>query len=91
MQGARSILLLRSLGACSNYRSVHLSACRGGLFYEKDEKGGYRKESDIPSRTQMIRDGFKELKGEIKLWKQEVKEKFTMDPLVIMRKGDLSK
>ncbi|XP_059475334.1 complex I intermediate-associated protein 30, mitochondrial [Neocloeon triangulifer] len=60
-------------------------------IYEKDDKGGFRKDGDLkfPSRTEMIRDGFKQLKTEIMLWKDEVKEKLSMDPLAFARKGEV--
>lgn len=68
-------------------RPVHVGSKLNSI-YEKDEKGGYRKnEDEMPSRTQLIRDGFKMLKGEILLWKEEMREKITCDPLFIVRNG----
>lgn len=57
-------------------------------FWVPDKKGGYKDTRRQPSTTQLIRDGFKELKHEIKLWSQEVKEHFEADPLVIFRPGE---
>lgn len=68
-------------------RFVHLSS-RRSCFWEKDPKGGYGRENLGVSRTQLIRDGLKELRQEIKLWKEEVKEKFECDPILIYRPGE---
>lgn len=57
-------------------------------FYEHDEKGGYKDKRPKPSTKQLIREGFKELKHEIALWKEEVKERFECDPLVFYRPGE---
>ena len=37
----------------------------------------------------MIIDGFKDLKEEFKLWKEEVKEKFETDPILIYRPNEI--
>lgn len=76
-----------ALKISSPCRPVHVASTLNSI-YEKDEKGGYRKNlDDMPSRTEMIRDGFKQLRGEILLWKEEMREKFACDPLFIVRKG----
>jgi NADH dehydrogenase [ubiquinone] 1 alpha subcomplex assembly factor 1 len=78
-----------ALKISSPSRPVHVGSKLNSI-YEKDEKGGYRKNlDDVPSRTELIRDGFKELKGEILLWKEEMREKFACDPLFIVRKGTI--
>lgn len=59
-----------------------------GLFWEKDEKGGYKDNRPRPSTIQMIRDGMKELKHEIALWQQEIKEAIENDPVYIYRPGE---
>lgn len=56
-------------------------------FWERDEKGGYGKVNKIPT-LQMIRDGLKELKKEVALWTQEVKEHFDADPILVYRPGE---
>lgn len=38
---------------------------------------------------QMILDGFKELRNEISLWKDEMQEKFESDPIMIARPGEV--
>lgn len=71
-------------------KQLHLSALNNGLFYEKDMKAGYKTNEEIKntSKTTLIRNGLKELRNEIELWKNEVKEKFEMDPTVINRPGE---
>ena len=68
-------------------RTLHLSRTLS-LFWEPDEKGGYKDNRKPPSTTQMIRDGLKELKSEINLWTQEVKEQFENDPILLHRPGE---
>lgn len=77
--------------ASQQIRAFHSSLWRHRMFWERDEKGGYRKETEKPPRIQMIREGLKELKEEIKLWREEVKEKFEGDPILIYRPGKLLK
>ncbi|CAH2094498.1 unnamed protein product [Euphydryas editha] len=56
------------------------------LFWERDRKGGYNSNEKI-SKINLIKDGFKELKGEFKLLGQEIKELIAADPLLIARPG----
>jgi NADH dehydrogenase [ubiquinone] 1 alpha subcomplex assembly factor 1 len=65
-----------------------IHTARVPLFWERDHKGGYLRDRPKPPRTELIRDGLKELKGEIKLWKDEVKEHFEGDPILIYRRGE---
>lgn len=58
------------------------------LFWEKHRKGGYNKDVKRVSQKELILDGFKQLKKEIVLWKEEVQEKFECDPMVIFRPGE---
>ncbi|KAF2894978.1 hypothetical protein ILUMI_11211 [Ignelater luminosus] len=57
-------------------------------FWERDPKGGYIDTREKPSKTQIVREGLKELKTEIALWSQEVKEHFEFDPNMIFRPGE---
>lgn len=57
-------------------------------FWEKDEKGGYIDNRVLPGKVQMIKDGLKELKEEIALWSEEVKETLESDPYLIFRPGE---
>lgn len=56
------------------------------IFWEKDRKSGYNSKEKI-TNLQHIRNGFKELKSELKLLREEVKEYFTSDPLLLARPG----
>lgn len=88
-----NIILTKTLKCCKlklNYvqkLELHISAPLNA-FWERDEKGGYADNRKLPPRTQMIRDGFKELKHEIALWSQEMKEKFECDPILDYRAGE---
>lgn len=57
-------------------------------FWEREKKSGYKTALPEPSKKQMIMDGLKELKSEINLWKEEMKEKFESDPLLVFRPGE---
>jgi hypothetical protein len=58
------------------------------LFWERDHKGGYLRDRPKHATTDLIRDGLKELRGEIKLWKDEMKEHFDADPILAYRQGE---
>lgn len=78
----------RSISNSFQKCNFHLSrVCN--TFFERDEKGGYvdttRKK---PTTVQAIRDGFKELKKEVALWSEEVKEHFEADPTIAFRPGE---
>jgi len=66
-------------------RSIHTAYVT--LFWERDHKGGYLRDKPKHSAMELIRDGLKELKGEIKMWKDEVKEHFESDPILTYRRG----
>lgn len=68
-------------------RAIHTTPVNT-TFYEKEKKSGYGKKYPMFSK-QMILDGFKELKNEISLWKDEMQEKFESDPLMIARPGEI--
>lgn len=79
-RATRSILL-------NNVKQFRTTPCTP-LFWERDEKGGYKDTRPRPSRIQMIRDGMKEMKHEIALWRQEMKELFETDPILLYRPGE---
>lgn len=61
-------------------------------FVKGSPRDGYSKvdeEIEKMSRTEIIRTGIKTLKEELKLWKQEVKEKLESDPILINRPGEI--
>jgi NADH dehydrogenase [ubiquinone] 1 alpha subcomplex assembly factor 1 len=68
------------------YQTIHTTPVNT-TFWEKEKKSGYGKEYPMFSKK-MILDGFQQLKEEIKLWKEEVKEKLESDPLIISRPGE---
>lgn len=70
--------------------SFHTSSINRG-FWEKEKKSGYSKRETIkfPNKKELIVEGFKELKSEIALWKEEVSEKLRMDPIVVYRPGEV--
>lgn len=58
------------------------------LFWEPDIKGGYNKNAKRVSRKQLILEGLQDLKQEIVLWKDEIKEKLESDPVLVFRPGE---
>ncbi|XP_036323109.1 complex I intermediate-associated protein 30, mitochondrial [Rhagoletis pomonella] len=79
---------LRSLKSVSDRHFIHTSAIRS-TFWEKEKKSGYKTEVTLPSRKQLIVDGFRELREEVQLWKEEMKEKFESDPILVYRPGEI--
>lgn len=71
-------------------RFYNFTIPRRHLFYEKSKKGNYEKDTLAKiSKKQLILDGLKQLKEEIRLWKEETVEKLKMDPIVIYRPGEI--
>ncbi|XP_018784615.1 PREDICTED: complex I intermediate-associated protein 30, mitochondrial [Bactrocera latifrons] len=66
---------------------IHTSAIRK-TFWEKEKKSGYTSNVTLPSRKDLIVEGFRELKKEIQLWKDEMKEKIDSDPILVYRPGE---
>lgn len=58
------------------------------LFWERSPKSGYGGDKKPQSHNEQIREGLKELKGEIKLWTEEMKDKFQNDPILVFRPGE---
>ncbi|KAJ6638225.1 Complex I intermediate-associated protein 30, mitochondrial [Pseudolycoriella hygida] len=58
------------------------------LFWERHRKGGYNRNVKRVSQKELILNGLKELKKEILLWKEEVKEKLECDPILVYRPGE---
>lgn len=60
------------------------------LFYEKSRKGNYEQHTASKvSKKQHILNGLRQLKSEIKLWQEEVKEHLLMDPVLIYRPDEV--
>ncbi|XP_071453819.1 complex I intermediate-associated protein 30, mitochondrial [Hetaerina americana] len=90
---SNSLLHLNQKNVCDAYafglvKLLHTTEI-SRTFWERDPRSGYPSTVEIPSKTQLIRNGIKELKKEIQLWKEEVKEKLESDPVVIYRPDEL--
>lgn len=71
----------------SNTKSIHTS-CTMQEFHEYDKRSGYNTNLEIAdTRIERIRLGFKQLKKEIKMWKEEMKELLEADPILDYRAG----
>lgn len=57
-------------------------------FWEREKKSGYGKKYPVIPTKSMILDGLKELKSEMQLWSEEMKEKFEGDPILCYRPGE---
>lgn len=71
----------------NNFYKIHTTSILN-TFWERDRKGGYDKNITRVSQKKLILDGLKELKQEIGLWKEEVKEKMESDPILVFRPGE---
>lgn len=68
-------------------RKIHSSRA-SHEFHENDKRSGYNTGLEIADTpVERIRLGIKQLKKEIKLWKEEVKEAFECDPILDYRAG----
>lgn len=73
----------------NNYNASQLRT-----FYEADRKGGYPSlqkgtSTDQKSEFWHIRNGLRLIGDEFKLFKEEVKERFANDPLMIYRQHEI--
>lgn len=57
-------------------------------FWEREKKSGYKTALPQPSKKKMILDGLRELKEEIHMWSEEMKEKLESDPILVYRPGE---
>lgn len=81
-------ILYKDLTNRSNfkYSNPYLIGSQRWLFHESHRKGGYDTEHKI-SNWEHMKNGFKELKEELNLFKQEVIDLIETDPLLIARPG----
>lgn len=71
----------------SSLRELHTS-CATREFHEYDKRSGYDTGFEIAdTRIERIRLAFKQLKKEIKIWKEELKEVLEADPILDYRAG----
>lgn len=74
----------------SGFRKLHTS-CATREFHEYDKRSGYDTGFEIAdSRIERIRLAFKQLKKEIKLWKEEFNEVLESDPILDYRAGTVN-
>lgn len=88
---SRAVSVPLSLGHTIRHRLLHTTAIRSS-FWERDKKGGYNrhlKHDPDYWKTKVILSGLRDLKDEIRLWKEEVKEKLRSDPVLIFRPGEV--
>lgn len=80
--------LLSHSNRCS-WKTFNTTAVNN-LFYEKSRKGEYEQHSATKiSKKQHILNGLRQLKSEIQLWQEEVKEHLRMDPILIYRPDEV--
>lgn len=70
-----------------NRKTFHTTSCTG-TFWESGKRSGYTSEPNV-SQKQLILDGLKQLREEISLWRDEVKEKLESDPIMVVRPGEI--
>jgi NADH dehydrogenase [ubiquinone] 1 alpha subcomplex assembly factor 1 len=85
-QLCRQSLVKNATASC--LRSIHTTAVNE-TFWEREKKSGYGKKLSVIPTKAMILDGLKELRNEMKLWTEEVKEKFDTDPIMVFRPGEV--
>lgn len=69
--------------------SIHPSNKRDFIGWVSDKKDGYRTRKE-ESETAHLKYGIKQLKTELKLWKNEVKEHLRADPMMFCPPGMLT-
>lgn len=72
----------------TNERIIHTTS-PSNTFWEREKGSGYKGKSQLPfkSKKEQILEGLKELKSEISLWKDEMRDKIECDPLFAFRPG----
>ncbi|KAK2711108.1 complex I intermediate-associated protein 30, mitochondrial-like isoform X2 [Artemia franciscana] len=65
---------------------IPVASTRSYFVHQNDRKSGYRKKKD-ENIIKNVRDGLKQLKHEVKAWKEEVKERITHDPFEFINPG----
>lgn len=78
----------RPWNSVSGTRTIHTSHVTNE-FHEYDKRSGYDTGFEVAeTRTERIRMGLKQLKKEIKMWKQEMAELLKSDPILDYRAGN---
>lgn len=78
----------RNLPTSFSLRNIYTTPVNE-TFWEREKKSGYAKKLSVLPSKKMIIDGLQELKQEIALWKDEIKEKFESDPILVFRPGEI--
>lgn len=73
-------------GSCLTYE-IHTNSIQRA-FWESDKKYGYKSEEPKPTFRELLKDGFGELKHEIRLFLQEIREKWESDPVMVFRRNE---
>ncbi|CAH1402209.1 unnamed protein product [Nezara viridula] len=84
-----SKLLFSALSSCQ--QSFFSTTNCNRLFFEKDPKGGYSKTKSKYLQWKHIKDGWKQLGDEVKLFKEELIEAIENDPIVSLTPGVIKK
>lgn len=80
--------LLRSVRSVPFYGCRNISKTSTNfLFWEPDVKSGYNKKAKPVSQWEHIKNGWKGLKREFELFKEEFKEKIETDPILTYQPG----
>lgn len=78
-------LLFSALSSCQ--QSFFSTTNCNRLFFEKDPKGGYNKTDSKFFQWKHIKEGWKQLGGEFKLFKKELIEMIDNDPFTSLTPG----
>jgi len=81
--------LLKRQSPWSSSTSILITSKRNVQLHVPDPKHGYESHNDPKYSTKdHIIDGFKQLKVEIKMWRDEWKERLMCDPVLLYRPGE---
>lgn len=81
----KNCVLLNQIAKEPNF-SIQPYDKREFIGWVRDKKDGYRTQKD-ESETAHAKFGIKKLKTELKIWKEEVKERFRYDPMMFVPPG----
>lgn len=73
--------------AIPSHVQLHTTPNHNRLFYEEDKKGGYKTETEYMTNYEHFLDGVKDLKKEVKLWTNEMKDRLNFYPVILYRPG----
>ena len=85
--GRLSIGILNNEKLVNRSYLIHTTASTR-TFWESEKKSGYASK-EIFSRKKLILDGLKELRTDMEMLQQEIKEKLETDPILVFRPGEV--